>query len=65
MVLTSKVLAVLWFPEDFVQMQIDVMPVYDFQEILSTLKCIKEVNSMGKVGLLTLRDRGQRVTPAQ
>lgn len=43
----------------------DHSPVYGFRQILRTLKFRKEVNSTGKVGLMTLRGREQRVIPAQ
>lgn len=43
----------------------DLSPVYGFRQILRTLKFRKEVNSTGKVGLLTLRGREERVMPAQ
>lgn len=43
----------------------DLSPVYGFRQIPRTLKFRKEVNSTGKVGLLTLSGREQRVIPAQ
>ena len=45
--------------------QNDLSPVYGFRQILNTLKLRKEVNSTGKVGLMTLKGREQIVIPAQ
>lgn len=43
----------------------DLSPVYGFRQILNTLKLRKEVSSTGRVGLMTLKGREQRVIPAQ
>lgn len=43
----------------------DLSPVYGFRQILHTLKLRKEASSTGKVGLMTLKGREQRVIPAQ
>lgn len=43
----------------------DLSPVYGFRQILHTLKLRKEISSTGRVGLMTLKGRKQRVIPAQ
>ena len=43
----------------------DLSPVYGYRQILRTLKLRKEVNSTGRIGLITLKNDEQRVIPAQ